>query len=409
MLQNLKTWFDSIRYRRLRAHKWRRFCFLRQAVESGADASLELLLKRLGYSPRSGLLEDWFTCFCAQAGEPLSAATEQKMRTCLDAVPASELPGLAWLDLYRLLFGLGYFSAALPLREKALVRFVADAMEKQASLGCMEHGLAALVDQGHWTEAEALLVRMDAMGFPPGRSAFATWLIGLFSGKLSGQLSPSSLPGSFFTQLVRGKQVALVGPVPSSAGSGPDIDAFDLVAKFNYRGGDKGRDPLMQGQRIDIAYYNLEQSRVFSRQAYLPVFEALSAVVFIKRKAVGFFAEKVEQVRCIERFDWLLMDSELNVGPNAMLDCLAAGASKITIFNTDLMLTAGRADGYRPAGLATINYLRSFVKTHDPVMQYNIFRHAWDAGLIDGDDAFRAVMQMGLDEYIRQLAVSHGR
>lgn len=407
MLQNLKTWFDSICYRRLRAHKWRRFCFLRHAVESGADASLELLLKRLGYSPRPGLLEDWFTCFCTQAGEPLSAATEQKMRAYLDGVPASELPSLAWLDLYRLLFGLGYFSAALPLREKALARFVADAMEKEASLDCMEQGLAALVDQGRWTEAEALLARMDAMAFPANRSAFAAWLIGLFSGKLCGQVSPSSLQGSFFTQLVKGKRIALVGPVPSNAGSGSVIDAFDLVAKFNYRGGDKGRDPVMQGQRIDISYYNLEQSRVFSRQVYLPIFESLSAVVFIKRKAVGFFANKVDQMRCIERFDWLLVDSELNVGPNAMLDCLAAGAEQVSIFNTDLMLTAGRADGYRPTGAPPTNYLRSFVKTHDPVMQYNFFHHAWDAGLIDGDEAFAEVMAMNLGQYIERLQKAH--
>lgn len=408
MLQKLKIWFDSVRYRRLRKDKWLRFCLLRQAVESKGDPLLKVLLNKLGYSYQSDLLNIWFNYLSSQIGRPFTREVEQKLSLYLDDVLPSELPSLAWLDLYRLLLGFGYFSAAQPLRAKALMCFINDAMDENATLLDMKQGLAALIDQGHWSKAEVLLARMKKNGLAPDRLAFATWLIGTLSGQLHNQVSPLHPSSTFFTKLIHGKRLALVGPASKEINSGATIDAFDLVVKFNYKGGAKGCDPIIQGQRIDISYYNLEQSRFFAKQDYLPVFNSLAAIVFIKKKGGTFFKEKLEHMRSIVRLDWLLVDSELNVGPNAMLDCIAAGANEVTIFNTDLMLTKGRDDGYRPAGAPPINYLRSFVKTHDPVMQYQFFRHAWNAGLIKGDQRFCEVMEMGLENYISELQLVHG-
>jgi hypothetical protein len=104
----------------------------------------------------------------------------------------------------------------------------------------------------------------------------------------------------------------------------------------------------------------------------------------------------------------MLPDTHFNAGPNAVLDLLRFNPAGIRVFNTDMMLSAGRFSGYRLAGAKPIDYTRSFIKTHDPFLQYEIMQRLWHMGSISGDPRFDEVMAMGLRRYTEQLQQAHG-
>ncbi len=104
-------------------------------------------------------------------------------------------------------------------------------------------------------------------------------------------------------------------------------------------------------------------------------------------------------------------DTHLNAGPNAVLDLLRFGpGGSLKVFNTDMMLSSGgRFAGYKAPDEKPIDYTRSFIKTHDPVVQFLILNRLWTVGHISGDERFEAVMAMGgLEQYLLQLQEAYG-
>ena len=178
--------------------------------------------------------------------------------------------------------------------------------------------------------------------------------------------------------------------------------------KFSYRGGDKGRDPATQGRRLDVSYYNNTQAQALARGNFREVLADIEWGVCINRKGRSRFPMQLDNMRQIASLQWLLPDTHFNAGPNAVIDLLRFNPRIIRIFNTDLMLSAGRYAGYRPAGAKPIEYTRSFIKTHDPVLQFKTMHRLWELGYIVGDQRFEEVMGLGLNEYLAQLQKVHG-
>lgn len=408
---------ESIVYARQRRRKWWRFLQLKRAVDrTGSARAIKTAASKVGLVwPQHHVFDDWLGLLDALL-TPIDKdklARQQALIEATRALPIDALELQAWLDLYRLCVGFGLFVVGRELRDKAIAKAVSKAHLPNASQAVLEWGLIGTIDSGAWTDAEAIISRLDDTDYESWRSAYSRWLIALLSGK--GKSSFPHRPGGGsdpvddrFESAVSGKTVALVGPVPSTEPQGANIDAHDWVVKFNYRGGSRGCDPMTQGERVDITYFNIEQAKAFAKQNFRPVFAELSYVVFIKDKARRVFGPAAGASRTLLPVNWLLLDSEFNVGPNAVYDILRFSPKKITVFNTDLMLTADRASGYRPAGMPPIDYLRSFVKTHDPILQYQFFHHAWSAGLVAGDARFSRVMGMGLVGYLQELQEVHG-
>ena len=72
------------------------------------------------------------------------------------------------------------------------------------------------------------------------------------------------------------------------------------------------------------------------------------------------------------------------------------------------MWSSGRFAGYREAGNEETDYTRSFIKTHDPVLQYRIMHRLWSNGFIQGDARFEYVMKLDLAGYLKELQKAYG-
>ena len=410
----------TLLYGKKRRDRWWRYLTLRDAflkaqaqaepAKALADAS-----RRLGYGdPGPNLLQRW--CDLVQLGagrsSSLSHDAEKAAIAGVQSMDHSELSVLAWLDFFHLGLGIGLYHLADSFREKGIERAVLAAKTPDPRRDEIILGFYGNLEKGDYQAAARLVEQFEVAGCTQLQIDQARWLLNLFSTPLQGQSQkfgpPALAEDRRFGQFIEGKSVALVGPAPTEAESGPEIDRQDVVVKFSYRGGDKGRDPATQGRRLDVSYYNNTQAQALARGNFREVLADIEWGVCINRKGRSRFPMQLDNMRQIASLQWLLPDTHFNAGPNAVIDLLRFNPGIIRIFNTDLMLSAGRYAGYRPAGAKPIEYTRSFIKTHDPVLQFKTMHRLWELGYIVGDQRFEEVMGLGLNEYLAQLQKVHG-
>ncbi|MBS8241256.1 hypothetical protein DYI22_12155 [Marinobacter lipolyticus] len=408
-----------------RLDRWWRFNTLKKAFVAAQQAPvnskkevgvLDRALRRIGYRRAPHDLVLFWRELLSQGAlrkPQLDLADANRMETLGRGMAPEMLPAQCWLDLYRLCIGVGFFQTGRILRDHGLCRMITDALATEsAGSDVVIRGLYAALENGHFEDAEALLGKLERLGGFGHDLAQARWFFRLLQSGNGGNIEDGSGPlaerDCEFGAFVRGQRVALVGPVPNDKAQGAEIDDHDIVAKFGYRGGEKGRDPETQGERLDISYYNNTQAHQLAESDYGPVFAAIRWAVFHNRKGRSLFPAEHPGLRQLASIQWLLPDTHFNAGPNAILDLLRFHPAGIRVFNTDLMLSSGRFAGYTPAGAKPVDYTRSFIKTHDPVLQYQIMRRLWSQGCISGDDRFNQVMGMGLQCYLDELQQAHG-
>jgi len=404
-------------YQKKRQQRWWRYLQLRAAYQAAQQASdpasrLCACFRKLGYGkPSSDLKDVWaqWVNFGALLAPKLETSEATALENRIVSLDGRQLPVLAWLDLYRLAIGVGVYGPANALRNKAITR--AASVVESTSKGNLSAQEVALgfycnLELGRFSEADILLRDMGTGGLPAEQVGHARWFLSLYKGDLA--TSEDGPLDKEFESYLRGQRVAIVGPVKSHACQGTEIDAHDRVVKFSYQGGEKGRDALTQGQRIDVSYYNNTQSQRLAESGYSNVLEQLSWIVCINRKGRSRFPSHERKIRQIYSLQWMLPDTHFNAGPNAFIDILRCQPAGIKVFNTDLMLSAGRYAGYRKPGAKDIDYTRSFIKTHDPILQYVTIHRLWSLGYLEGDARFEEVMGLGLTGYLARLQRVHG-
>ncbi|MDO6443878.1 hypothetical protein [Marinobacter sp. 2_MG-2023] len=413
---------NKLLFAKKRQDRWWRFNTLKAAfcqAQHAGDYALEARVlskafSRMGYKrPPTDIMKLWHELVDVGATRrAVIAKTDiDRIEVIVEDIDPLILPYLCWLDLYHLCIGLGLYSPAEIMRNQALSKATAQAAS-EGSLSQLYVGFYAEIEVGHFGSAWKFLQEMRRQGCSDDRLRQAEWLWQVLSQNSEGEIvgySRSEEPSnSEFARFIEGRQVALVGPVASSVDQGAEIDSHDVVVKFSYRGGDKGRDPVTQGRRLDVSYYNNTQAKALAEGDFDSVLSSLRWAVCINRKGLGQLPKNQANIRQLASFDWMLPDTHFNAGPNAVLDLLRFNPADIRVFNTDLMLSAGRFAGYNPAGAKPIDYTRSFIKTHDPILQYRFMERLWSIGLIHGDARFNEVMALGEKKYMNLLQKAHG-
>ncbi|WP_323751842.1 hypothetical protein [Marinobacter sp.] len=406
---------------RRRGDRWWRYGVLKLAYQEAQQApgqenhSLQAVFKRFRYArPSEELVAVWR--LLVDAGAIRSPAlSEGKVGEVGQAIailsPQTHRPAV-WLDLYRLGLGVGLFVPAQRFRQKAIEAMLVESEYPHASLAMLTAGSYAAIETGDFIRASELLERMKSKGVGQSRYQQGRWLVQLLGGMAPAGITELAIdddePDALFRKSVQGNRLALVGPVATKVRNGAEIDNHDLVVKFGYRGGDVGKDPGTQGLKLNVSYYNNKQAEQLSETSYNDVLADLHWAVFNNQKGRSFLPKRMPKVRQLESLQWLMPDTHLNAGPNAVLDLLRFGPSSLAIYNTDMMLSSGRFAGYKASDEKSIDYTRSFIKTHDPVVQFLVMHRLWSLGRIKGDERFESVMAMGLDQYLLRLQEAYG-
>jgi hypothetical protein len=288
--------------------------------------------------------------------------------------------------------------------------------------------MAGLVEVGCWDDFIAAMMRLPT---DPGqdRKAMGTLLATLAPvGLLQAHpLLTDTLPrDEAFVECVAGKRVAVVGPAASTAGEGPLIDSYDLIARFNYKEDGVGVDPLHKGERCDLVYFNRAQTEYLVTDGDLTRFPRSPFWVITRRKKHldslrhALEAESLRggavpwshRYRFTPVYDVPLFCGVFTAAPNTILDLLHSGAASVDVFHADFMLSVQRSRNYSPfmndLTEATRITARSFAGAHDPITQVAMMKTASRSGRIHGDNPFCAALELGEQEYMDALQRLYG-
>ena len=345
---------------------------------------------------------------------PMHPDRYEELKQQMEQIPADSLTCRQWLYLHEICCFRGKYTLAQILRERARMLAIApmngDEIEPPIS---WENTIRAAIEGGEChnrKDLDYLLARAGITGDVANK-------LRLYIAVLVGQKIPSewvkSFDGSDFTDYLVGKSIAIVGPSPTEAFDGEEIDSHDIIVRLTYSFEGKGTDPVHKGLRTDITCFSGVHGRNFmnERNGILP--RDISWACF---KTPGMASRVKEantdkQVRDHITFFQPKFHGLFNLMPTVALDLALFNAKSIKIYHTDLMLTVARQKGYIQKGfnipsedieVMKKDFRRSSI-VHDPILQYLTFHKLWSTKKITGDTRFVEVMEMGLDAFLDEL------
>jgi hypothetical protein len=329
---------------------------------------------------------------------------------------AKKLPYQVWFVFADLFIFARLYNKYQLAREKALESILA--LEEMVTLNQKRHKLNALSES--FDEKEYLLLREQLLKeYGTEEIKKHLQLLGLSELFFNKQESAISFLKNFynkddkqFSDYIKNKTIAIVGPVDSRLNLGEEIDKHDVVIRFNYNGLDSSLHQGM-GSKTTISFYITE--------------------VLIKNK---FDKKKIEKMN---ELDWVVFDAEhtkddvcflgvdaklrqrhliahIHLNPyfkgtanaiqRVLLDLLRFDTGKITIYNTNLFLESNYHKDYKSRGSLGAEHL--ILNWHDPLSNFIFLKRLKEFNIIDTDNLLSSILKMSKNEYIDALEERYG-
>lgn len=222
------------------------------------------------------------------------------------------------------------------------------------------------------------------------------------------QEDPADIP---LRDLITGKSIAIVGPVDTGSRNGAEIDSFDLVLRFNYKGM-AGYDSAAFGSRADFSYYVDAALRNGSFELLARAMNDLQLIMYDTRKTAGIFPELFAMVQKPMRIRYPIGYNHTNPffkgTPNAvqraLFDILRFETGPIKIFNTNLWIS----NKVHPAYRNNQSYRVTNLVRHDPLSNFIFTKRLLETGLIQADQGLAGVLALSEAAYIDALDACYG-
>ncbi len=383
----------------------------------GKHATIEDFLKILKqYGVRGyNLPNDWWDSFILLANN----TNEESSKISSDLVKFTKnldsqiLTVYEWMALYTLCLRTGLFQLGYILRNLAKERAINNLESECKNVKIRKQAIAAALEFQRFDKAFKLF---SDQKLKKQYRRQMKWLLNLFLGFPIQNCSFDNDADCEFLDYVSNKSIAVVGPSITDSDDAEEIDSFDRVVRINYTASGKGCDPVYNGTRCDITYFNGEQGKYFISMNNFVIPDDLTWLVFRSLESREKF-QKIQDKkisRILINYCKLFFNGSFNMIPNCIFDLLHFTPSKIKVFHADLMLSVRRFPGYYPDSFDYDNekrmielFCRGSV-SHDPATQYLALQNLWNSKRIEGDERFNEVMQLGCEEYMLQLQNIYG-
>ena len=277
-----------------------------------------------------------------EGGEILDAETEN-IQQLLARIPVDTLSVQGWLSLNDILNWNGLLRCGLVAREHALVqaRRQGETYPKQADRQLV--ATRAALEQGDFAAAQGYIARYRASN---GNARTADEMVAyccLLQADVEGFRRHFGYPVTEhdrrFQEYIRGKSVAIVGPAPSDKAHGKEIDSFDVVIRFNYRGLGSQPDPEKYGTKTNVSLYNAHGFRHLVVTKAFSLLEELDFCLIRRtRYDLNMLPIDRSKIRQIHEPNQVFYKS-MNAVPALVYDLLLQGASLIKIFNSNFYVS----------------------------------------------------------------------
>ena len=208
-----------------------------------------------------------------------------------------------------------------------------------------------------------------------------------------------------FDSLVRNRRVAIVGPAINGEKNGNDIDSYDIVIRFNYKGEAFTSRKEYIGERTDVSYYNFGNMKDIRDNYSGKIPDGLIAAVF-KLQKIKWFSGGAHKRVYSSYIDKLILNGHANALEYLISDLLLYSPSKIKVFSLDMRLSNEKLNSY---GTLSSNALKKRFPNidHDPFSQFTLMKRVYEQGLIDVDNGLKKVLSLDVCKYMEKLQAKY--
>jgi hypothetical protein len=219
-----------------------------------------------------------------------------------------------------------------------------------------------------------------------------------------------------FYEYIRGKTVAIVGPVDVGLDSGAEIDSFDVVVRFNYRHG-LGYAASKFGAKTNMSYY---LQAVLPEVPPLELAEAMQQLEFAVIDEVSLRSRSwftALNVRVRQRLALVgYLDNPLLIGyagavQRVLFDILRFQPQRVKVFAADLFTGMSYRSEYLVHSSLGKNGGNIFpgLSLHDPVSNFLLMQRFVQSSRVEVDAVLAQVLALNEDEYIERLQDCHDK
>ncbi|MGB0805822.1 MAG: hypothetical protein ACPGRC_03970 [Salibacteraceae bacterium] len=337
----------------------------------------------------SKLPDDWWDDFFYFI-QSERKSEEERFIIATENLASELLEAEDWLKLYAVCVFMGLFNIGFKIREKA----------KQAPYKNPLLEVSTFLDDNEIDKAIKSIQSLKSLSVED-KEKLST-LVSIIRGShgmtqsYSGELS----------KLLKGKKVALVGPVKGQENTAKEIDSSDIIVRLNYVESGKGCDDECLGLKTDLAYFNGVSCQILKEKynGNLP-----SEIKFGVFKGDTYFPDlkPKSKLKVVTSYNRFLLTGSYNLIQYAILDILKYEPGSVKIYGTDLMLSPNRYKGYAVQKNLKDNAL-AFLP-HEPVAQYNLLRNLYKNKVVDVDSRLKEVLELGTENYMDGIQEIYGK
>ena len=232
--------------------------------------------------------------------------------------------------------------------------------------------------------------------------------------ELSAMMKLETKADAEYSEMIRGKRIAFIGPAVGSLDEAELTRDFDLIVCMNYR----GKGLLSEAEQrcgIDISYYGGNYgNRIFEMDDKSFMLD-LKAVVFktiVNNTQKAMFHDgKCRKVQCSP--NTFMFQKAAFQAQVTLLDLLHFAPARIKVFNINLFLTDSDKryrKGYYDGGImntgsniSSAHKLWSSLTTHNIISNYEVTKFWYDSGFIEADRQLSEILSLGTSEYLSRL------
>ncbi|MFC4402564.1 hypothetical protein [Gracilibacillus xinjiangensis] len=320
------------------------------------------------------------------------------------------LPPNRWNLLVFLCIHNGLFMVANIAREKA-VKSVYQALDNTKSMENLIQAFKAYMDQGELNKASQALLSVKKSSVEESSLNRMEIFFSVLTGdrERTSKLCKrhfSEQDWTFF-HYINGKTVAIVGPAPKEEDVSAEINSFDIVVRFNYKG-----EPHLphkgSGNRINVSYHNGGNAAELDMLDHTDFLNELDFACFksvkydFQRKLVS--AHKGRQYRIAGEF---LFNGAANHLPNVLFDILHFHPKMVKVFHSNLYLSSTpHYTGYHTIPKENQSLWNTFAY-HEMITQFNFLKNLWNGKQFKADKALESVLKLTPEKYVELMERIH--
>lgn len=298
-----------------------------------------------------------------------------------------------WLELSMYFLSLGLFKASITARSKSHKSF--DDISHRIAYGLIYPNLkiSSYFDRDKWEQCSKVYSRplINEKGNPYYKRFFA------------GNSNAGKDLHQEYYNLIKGKRVAVIGPLVFDQDYRSEINDFDLVIELNALKSTRDKISSKYHGNPDIIYYNNSRVKTLAENDFNNIPDQVKYYVLKTDKYQSQLSSKAS-CRVIHQSKTLTWNGTFSMMECALSDVLLFAPSEVKVYGVDLYLSFNYDKSYGNEPPQHIKSITMNFTVHDIFTQFIFMRKLFDEGYIKADQRLSAVLKLDLQGYANRLS-----